>query len=283
MVIPNNIYYEFNSVIYFLEQQTSVNNSIWFDAKNVTAYKNGYKVVNDLTLKFKSNENIIILGPNGSGKSSIIDLISRELHPVEKIDSFFKLFDKELIDIWSVRKKISIVNNEIKNRIHPKLKVKDILISGLRGMYCKIYNPTENEKFKADSLTQIMSIEYISKKQFNCLSDGEKQITLIARAIINNPRILILDEPTVNLDLKSKIFLLEKIKDLNKLEVNFLCVTHDISMITEEYNRIIFLKDREIIADGKPYEIITSKNINKLFDIEIKIVRNTKNQWDVLR
>ena len=258
-------------------------NDLWFEAKNVTAYKNRYKVVSNLNLRFKYKEKIIILGPNGAGKSSIIDLINRNIYPIAKENTYFKLFNKELIDIWHLRNEISIVNTEIKNRIYPKLEVFDVLISGLRGIFCKVKNASDEERLKASSLIKIMSLEKIAKKEFNYLSDGERQITLIARAIINNPQILILDEPTVNLDLKSKIFLIEKIKELNNMDITFICITHDISMISEEFKRVILLKERKIIADGKPIEIINNENINKLFDVDIKLVRNSKNQWDVLR
>ena len=127
-----------------------------------------------------------------------------------------------------------------------------------------------------------MFLNDIADKEFGYLSDGERQISIIARAIINNPKVLILDEPSVNLDLKSRIFLIEKIKNLSQLGICILCITHDISIITKDYSRIIFLKDREIIRDGKPSELMNSKNINKLFDINIKLIENS-NSWDVYR
>ena len=127
-----------------------------------------------------------------------------------------------------------------------------------------------------------MSLTEISNKKFDALSEGEKQITLIARALINNPEILILDEPTINLDLRSKFFLIKKIDDLSSCGSNILCITHDIEMITNNYNRIILLKKRKVIADGKPEIIMKSKNINKLFDIKIKLLKHKKN-WSISR
>ena len=77
-----------------------------------------------------------------------------------------------------------------------------------------------------------MNISNISKKYFSHLSDGEKQISLIARALIKKPDILILDEPIANLDYKSKFLVIDKINELSKLNTKILCVTHDISMVT---------------------------------------------------
>ena len=254
----------------------------WLDVKNTTAYKQGYKVIKKLSLQLFYNEIIIILGPNGSGKSSIVDLINRNIYPLVEKESYFKIFNEELIDIWKVRKYISTVNNEIKLRINKDLKVKDVLLSGLYGRFCKINNPKKEELNKVKELIDKMFLNDIADKEFGYLSDGERQISIIARAIINNPKVLILDEPSVNLDLKSRIFLIEKIKNLSQLGICILCITHDISIITKDYSRIIFLKDREIIRDGKPSELMNSKNINKLFDIDIKLIENS-NSWDVYR
>ena len=127
-----------------------------------------------------------------------------------------------------------------------------------------------------------MSLTKLSQKYFAHLSEGEKQIVLIARALIKNPEILILDEPIANLDLKSKFYVIDHINELNKLNSKIICVTHDISMITEIFNRIIMLKDRMIIADGTQSETINNKNINNLFDINIEIIKD-KGNWHIYR
>ena len=254
----------------------------WLDVKNTTAYKQEYEVIKNLSIKLFYNERIIILGPNGSGKSSIVDLINRNIYPLVEKGSYFKIFNEKLIDIWKVRKYISTVNNEIKLRINKDLKVKDVLLTGLYGRFCKINNPKIEELNKVKELIDIMFLNDIADKEFGYLSDGERQISIIARAIINNPKVLILDEPSVNLDLKSRIFLIEKIKNLSQLGICILCITHDISIITKDYSRLIFLKDRKIIRDGKPSELMNSKNINQLFDIDIELIENS-NSWDVNR
>ena len=259
-----------------------MNNTYWFEARGVDSYKNGYQVIKNLNIKLKLKESVIILGPNGSGKSSIVDLINRNLYPVEKDNKILKIFNKELIDIWELRANISTVNNEIKKRISPNIKVIDLIISGLYGCYCKVNETKKSDVNLAYKLIKSMSLEKIAEKEFFCLSDGEKQFALIARAIIKNPIVLILDEPTINLDLKSQIFLTDKIQKLTKRGISILCITHDINLINKNFNRVIFLKNRMIVKDGNPYQIINSKNINNLFDVNIKLKEN-KNGWDILR
>ena len=175
-------------------------NKFWFDAKNINCFKNGFRVIKDLNLKIAYSENVILIGPNGSGKSSLIEVINRNIYPVVANESKLKIFDKELINLWELRKRISTVNNDIKNRINPNLQVFDLILSGLYGRYCYIQNKSERDSYKVEKIMKRMNISNLSKKNFSYLSDGEKQISIIARALIKKPDIVILDEPIANLD-----------------------------------------------------------------------------------
>ena len=257
-------------------------NKFWFDAKNINCFKNGSRVIKDLNLRIAYSENVILIGPNGSGKSSLIEIINRNIYPVVANESKLKIFDKELINLWELRKKISTVNNDIKNRINPNLQVFDLILSGLYGRYCYTPNKSERDLYKTEKIIKNMNISYLSKKYFSNLSDGEKQISIIARALINKPDILILDEPIANLDYKSKYFVIDKINELSKLKTKILCVTHDISTITKIYDRVIMLKDGKIIADGDQNKVINSENLNKLFGIQAEVTNNN-GLWNINR
>ena len=257
-------------------------NNFWFEAKNINCFKNGLRVIKNLNLKIAYSENVILIGPNGSGKSSLIEVINRNIYPVISNESKLKIFNKELINLWELRKRISTVNNDIKNRINPNLNVVDLIISGLYGRYCYIPNKSERDSYKVKKIMKKMNISNLSKKNFSYLSDGEKQISLIARALIKKPDILILDEPIANLDYKSKFFVVDKINELSKLNSKILCVTHDISTITEIYDRVIMLKDGKIIADGDQNKVINSENLNKLYGIQVEVT-NINGLWNINR
>ena len=251
-------------------------NKFWFEAININCFKNDFRVFKDLNLKISYSENVILIGPNGSGKSSLIELINRNIYPIIAKKSKLKIFDKELINLWELRKRISTVNNDIKNRINPNLQVFDLILSGLHGRYCYIQNKSERDSYKVEKIMKKMNISNLSRKYFSYLSDGEKQISLIARALIKKPDILILDEPISNLDYKSKFFVVDKINELSKLNTKILCVTHDISTITKIYDRVIMLKNGKIIADGHQNEVINSENLKRLYGIQVDV---TKNNW----
>ena len=254
----------------------------WFEATNISCFKNKYEVVKDLNLKLNFSENIILMGPNGSGKSSIVELINRNIYPVVNDNVSLKIFNKELINLWELRKRISTVNSEIKFRIKPNLTVIELIVSGLYGRYFYGSNKDEKDYLIAKKLINKMEISKITDKQFSTLSDGEKQISLIARALINDPQILILDEPMANLDYKSKYFVIDRIDEISKLNTSILTITHDISTISKIYDRIIMIKDRKIIADGTQMQVMNSSNINKLFDIDVEVNGETGN-WNMSR
>jgi len=253
-----------------------VSNNYWFEAKNINCFKNGFRVIKDLNLNIAYSENVIIIGPNGSGKSSLIEVINRNIYPVKTNISILKIFDKELINLWELRKRISTVNNDIKNRINPNLQVFDLILSGLYGRYCFIQNKSERDTYRVEKIMKKMNIINLYKKNFSYLSDGEKQISLIARALIKKPDILILDEPIANLDYKSKFFVMDKINELSKLNTKILCVTHNISTITKIYDRVIMLKDGKIIAEGHQDKVINSDNLNKLYGIDVEVTKNNE-------
>ncbi len=257
-------------------------NNFWFEAKNINCFKNGFRVIKDLNLKIAYSENVILIGPNGSGKSSLIEVINRNIYPVIANESKLKIFGKELINLWELRKRISTVNNDIKNRINPNLQVFDLILSGLYGRYCYVQNKSERDSYKVEKIMKKMNISNLSKKYFSYLSDGEKKISLIARALIKKPDILILDEPIANLDYKSKFFVVDKINELSKINTRIFCVTHDISMITRIYDRVLMLKDGKIIADGHQNKVINDENLNKLYGIDVEVVKNN-GIWNINR
>jgi iron complex transport system ATP-binding protein len=257
-------------------------NKFWFEAENINCFKNGFRVIKDLNLKIAYSENVILIGPNGSGKSSLIEVINRNIYPVIANESKLKIFGKELINLWELRKRISTVNNDIKNRINPNLQVFDLILSGLYGRYCFIKNKSERDSYKVEKIIKKMNISNLSKKYFSHLSDGEKQISLIARALIRKPDILILDEQIANLDYKSKFLVVDKINELSKLNTKIFCVTHDISTITKIYDRVIMLKDGKIIADGHQKTVLNSENLNNLYGIDVELTKND-GLWNISR
>ena len=117
--------------------------------------------------------------------------------------------------------------------------------------------------------------------EFQKLSDGQKRRALLARALVYEPNILVLDEPFCNLDLKSNFILTQNLERLLNQSVNIIYVTHNLESILPKTNRVLLMKDGKIINDGSPKELINTKNISNLFNISIKVIEQ-EGYWRML-
>ena len=118
----------------------------------------------------------------------------------------------------------------------------------------------------------------IINHEFNSLSDGQKRRGMIARALVYSPKLLVLDEPFCNLDIKSTLILNKVLIKLMDNSVNIIYVTHSLETILPKTNRVVFIKEGKIINDGKPDDLINSKCLSALFNTSIKVIKQD-NYW----
>ena len=256
---------------------------IWLELENIDVIKDNKYLLSDINLKLYEGEIITILGPNGAGKSSLINLINRTLYPVIKKHSKIAIFGKELINIWDLKKNISIVNKDIEQRINRYITSEEVILSGLYGSIGINKNQSikGQDRLKSELIINRFGLSKIKKTQYQLLSEGEKRKVLIARSIINDPKVVILDEPTINLDMKSYYQLFEMLSELVKSKVTILIVTHNIESIIKETNRVILIKNGKIKADGKPKDVMNSELINSLYETNIELI-NLNGNWKVI-
>ncbi len=252
----------------------------WVEFKNIDICYKNKTVLKNLNLRISSFDNTVIIGSNGSGKSTIIKAIVKLIYPLAKKDSYIKLFNLNNINIWELRTRIGFVLTEIDSRIKSQMITSEVILSGYQGTFGLVnkglINSQDLENYNL--IVKNMDLETIINIPYNLLSDGQKRRVLIARAIINNPKVLILDEPTSMLDIKSKFKLLRTLSLLSSNGITLLYSTNNIENIIPETNRIILLKDNNIIADGEPHKIITSENISSLYDYQVTVL-NKNGYW----
>ncbi len=248
----------------------------WLQIKDVESYKNGKKIFADLSVEMRVGENIVIVGPNGSGKSSFIDLISRNIYPVVKPGTVFRLFGESNISIWDIRSKVGLVTTDIEQRIPSHIKAINVLLSGFYGTIGiqKLNHVNTNHVRKAEEILDTLFLSGSSNLKFGELSEGERRKLIIGRAVIHNPKVLILDEPTIKLDIRSHYNLLTTISDLCKRGTTLVQVTHRVDTIIKETNRVLFIKDKKFIDDGSKEKLITSEKLSNLFNASLKVKRS---------
>ena len=246
----------------------------WANFKNINVYIDQREILSNINLNLNYSENTLILGPNGSGKSTFLKLLNRSIYPISKKGSSFKLFSVENINIWDVRKRIGFIFKEMEERVSNGVNLYDVITSGFSGTFNSRYSNflTERERIKVENLINEWELKNIIYNNFNALSDGQKRRGLLARALVYEPNILVLDEPFCNLDIKSNFILNKNLNKLIDNSVSIVYVTHNLESILPKTNRVILIKKGKVIKDGNPNEIINSKIISDLFEISINVV-----------
>ncbi len=246
----------------------------WLDIKEVEAWLGPTQVFRSLTLRLMQGENTAILGPNGSGKTALVKLISRNIYPIVKRGSTLKIFGNQTIELNQLRSRIGVVSTDLEIRTPDFISARDVVLSGLYGSIGINRNRSPNEKEirKVQKLISELGFQDISTRSFGQLSDGERRRLLIARAMVNKPEILILDEPTNGLDLKARHQLLKCIRSLCKGNTTIILITHRVEDIVKEMERIIFIKNGEIIQDGATNDLLQSEPLGKLYETPLEII-----------
>ena len=247
----------------------------WASFKNIDVYINQKKILYNINIDLNYGENTVILGPNGSGKSTFLKLLNRSIYPIISKNSSFKLFNKENINIWELRKKVGFLFKEMDERVTNQVNLYDLISSGFSGTFNSRYSKliSKKEKEKIECLIEEWELENIIYNQFQSLSDGQKRRALLARALVYQPSLLVLDEPFCNLDIKSNFILNKNLNNLINKSTNIIYVTHNLESILPRTNRVILIKEGKIINAGKPNSIINSKIISELFKISVTVIK----------
>jgi len=229
--------------------------------KNITFSYNSEEILKDVSFEIKKGELVAILGKNGAGKSTLLKTIAKVLKPEKgkvycgNID-LFDLPQKDFV------KKLSYVSQKQSSN---KLMVFEMLLLGRRSYF--EFRPSKKDYKEVEKIIKKLNLEKIKLKPTSTLSGGELQKVAIARAIIQKSDIILLDEPTNNLDIKNQIEVLKMLKSLGKTSI---LVLHDINLALRFCDKFIFMKEGKIAYEGDK-SIITSKVIKDIYEIEVDI------------
>ena len=162
----------------------------------------------------------------------------------------------------------------MEQRVNIGVTLYDVIISGFSGTFNSRYSKllSELENIKINNLINEWGLNNIISNEFKSLSDGQKRRALLARALVYEPDILVLDEPFCNLDIKSNFILNRNLSKLIEQSVNIVYVTHNLESILPKTNRVILIKEGKIFKDGSPNELVNSKILSYLFNISINVI-----------
>lgn len=226
-------------------------------------------VIHEINLAIKSGEFVAVIGPNGAGKTTLLETINGLL-PYADGQGF--VFGQDIIDSKiSIRKDIGYVIQNFELDPRAPFLCKDIVISGRAGKIGALKFTTKNDWEEVWQSMSLVGMIDFANRPIGKLSGGEFQKILLARALAQEPRLLLLDEPFSNLDLSSRRqieILLNRIHTTKKITI--LMISHDLSFIPSKCTRIIVMDKGRIIMDGGKNEILSSEIIHKLFHKELE-------------
>lgn len=252
--------------------------------ENITFRRDGREILKGINWSINEGEKWVLLGLNGSGKSTLLGMIPVFTHPTSgELRVFEKTFGKYPWD--KIKSKVGFVSSTMYSFLNTLnyYKLEEIIISGKYNTI-GIYQDIEKEdRLQARELMKDFNLEYLKDVTFLNQSQGEQRRTLIARAFINKPDLMILDEPCASLDLKSREHLLktlnEKYKKTEKPEKPLVYVTHSIEEIFPAITHVAIMDDGKIVTKGKKEEIISEDILSEVYECNIKINWENNRPW----
>jgi iron complex transport system ATP-binding protein len=231
------------------------------------------RVFDDLSLQLHLGEHTVILGPNGSGKSSLIKLLSRELYPVVRPGSRLRIFGSETVNLWQLRGRIGLVSQDLQAGYVGRVPAADVVLSGFFGSVGigRSQQPTLPQRQRVAELMEQLGLADLVERPYAQLSDGQRRRLLLARALVHNPEVLVLDEPTNGLDLQAKHQLLAILRQLAQSGTTLLLVTHQIEAILPEISRAVLLNQGRVVNDGPAAALLQDAPLSALFDTPLKV------------
>lgn len=219
-------------------------------------------------------ERIVVLGPNGSGKSTLVKLLTKEIEPVWRETPPVLFMGQPDPSEETLIETVGLVSTDVQERMMVHRTVFDIVLGGFFGSVGVPFHigASDEQVEQARKAIREIGIPSLSERDMLTLSTGQARRALIARALINGPALLIFDEPTSGLDPEGAWNMRQSLSALAKAGHTILVITHNVSDIMPEFDRVVMLQDAHIVADGPKKEVLTTQKLRHLFGVPITLV-----------
>lgn len=227
----------------------------------------------DVSLRIGLGEHVAILGPNGCGKSTLIKTITRECYPLVREGSSVRIMGRDHWNVFELRTLLGIVSSDLMTACTREVTGRDIALSGFFssiGIWPH-QQVTEEMHKKAEQALEMLEVAHLADRFTDEMSSGEARRVLIARALVHDPRALILDEPSTALDLFAQHELRLIFRKLAQAGIGIVMVTHHLSDLIPEIERVVLIDHGQIVADGPKREILVAPRLSELFGLPLDL------------
>lgn len=233
---------------------------------------NATRVLHRIDLAVEKSEMVALLGPNGSGKTTLIKLMSGVLKPSEgevHLDGS-RLARMKRRD---VAQRVAVVPQQF--TIPFAFTLNEVVLLGRTPFLGPFSDEGKRDHRVAEQAIALMGIEKLKERFFNELSGGERQKAILAMALAQEPKLLLLDEPTAHLDINHQVEILDLVRSLNREHgLTVIGAMHDLNLAALYFERLILLKQGRIFADGPPEEVLTEETIKEVFSASVQVTQH---------
>jgi iron complex transport system ATP-binding protein len=245
------------------------------ELERVSVMRGAKIVLHEVSLRIEAGEHLAILGPNGCGKSTLIKTIARECYPLAREGSRMALFGRERWNIFDLRPLLGLMSNDLMALCTREITGRDVVVSGFFGSIgVQPYQQVTPEiESKAAGTLALLDSAHLAERPVDEMSSGEARRVLLARALVHDPRALVLDEPSNSLDVFAQHELREILRKLARSGIGIILVTHHLADIIPEIERVILMRAGRIVADGRKPEVLTAAALADLFGLAVELAR----------
>ncbi|RSL33287.1 ATP-binding cassette domain-containing protein [Salibacterium salarium] len=263
-----------------------MDNETLLEFQNVDVITAGDPRLKNISLDIKKGEQWGLLGLNGSGKTTLLQIIAGYVWPTSgTLYSWKGKYGQ--INIPQLRQSIGWVSDALDDRYRTRQSDSaiEVVLSGLFASVGLYDTTSRDEVSQAEKWMQFFGIEDLKNKRYSQLSQGEKKRTMLARAWIAEPQLLLLDEPCTGLDVKGREEFLLSLEALMKLEnaPALIYVTHHIEELPTSVHNVLLLKDGQMLHKGPKLDVLTDENVQQTFDVNAKVHWEKDRPWLVVK
>ena len=232
-------------------------------------------ILHDIRWSVEPGEHWVVLGPNGAGKSTLLGIAATRMHPtVGEVEVLGEIIG--LTDIFELRPRIGLVGAGLGESIRPREQVRNVVLTaayGMTGRWREVYDQTDERR--ADRLLDLMGIADLGTRTYSSLSDGERTRTHIARSLMANPELLLLDEPAAGLDLGGREALVRRLADMSQdpMAPTTILVTHHVEEIPPGTTHALVMKDGGTLALGPIDDVLTDAVVSAAYGLPLSVRR----------
>jgi iron complex transport system ATP-binding protein len=257
--------------------------SSFLHLENVNVARGENLVLHDINLTVATGEHIAILGPNGCGKSTLIKTITCECYPIAEPGTTVSIFGRQRWDLTELKKRLGVVSPELPGKPTLHTTGRDAVLTGFFSSSTLwpnlISSITPAMQTRTDEVLHQIDAVSLSNKLVGQMSAGQQRRIMIGRALVGSgsatpdstTSMLLLDEPSNALDLSAQRELRNLLRTLAQQGTGILLITHQVSDIIPEIDRILMMKDGRIAADGPKSELLTGARLSHLFQTEVTL------------